>query len=150
MSNALLLNGPNLNLLELREPEFYADISLKQLEQKLVSYAKAKNINLETKQSNHEGALIDLIHAAIIEKSYQAIIINAGGYTHTSIALLDALKIFKGKVIEVHLSDIAKREDFRKNSYISLRADKIFSGKGIQSYLDAINHLADSELSNFS
>ncbi|MBT4989761.1 MAG: 3-dehydroquinate dehydratase [Rickettsiales bacterium] len=138
---SLLINGPNLNLLELRETEHYQNISLSEIELNTKQYALKNDINLVAKQSNHEGEIIEFIHDAVRSNYYKAIIINAGAYTHTSIAILDALKIFKGLVIEVHLSDITKREEFRKNSYISLRADQIFFGEGAKSYLKAIDYL---------
>jgi 3-dehydroquinate dehydratase II len=141
MLNVLLINGPNLNLLELREKEHYGNISLSGIESTIKAHAVECNIDLIAKQSNHEGEIVEFIHEAIKTDKYQAIIINAAAYTHTSIAILDALKIFKGQVIEVHLSDITKREDFRKNSYISLRADKVFFGEGVNSYLKAIDYL---------
>ena len=141
MKKAFLIHGPNFNLLELREANHYDSLSLKDIEEAMINKGKEKNLNIISMQSNHEGEIIDFIHKAILDDAVEFILINAAAYSHTSIAILDALKIFKGQVIELHLSDISKREEYRKKSFISERADKIFFGKGIDSYKEALNSI---------
>ena len=141
MKKILLLSGPNLNLLEKRENSHYPQTKLLDIVNECKSYAEQFNMSITHFQSNHEGVIIDKIHQAVTEKGFEAIMINAGAYTHTSIAILDALNIYKGIVIEIHFSDIEKREEFRQRSFISLRADKLFKGEGLKSYLKAIDYL---------
>lgn len=136
----LVLNGPNLNLLGLREPEKYGHTTLTEVEAQLHKLAPELGLSLICEQSNSEGALIDFIHQA--RETCAGIIINAGGYTHTSIAILDALNAFEGPVIEVHVTDIYKRESFRHHSYIALRADKGIVGHGTDGYAMALNDIA--------
>lgn len=138
MSYIYIINGPNLNLLGMRETEIYGTETLKDVENICNDYADNLGYNIRFLQSNNEGDLINFIHAAI--KDGIAIIINAGAYSHTSIAILDALKIFSNTVIEIHISNIHKREDFRKNSYCSLRANAVISGCGIRGYVYAIDY----------
>ena len=134
-----IINGPNLNLLGKREVSIYGNATIHDIKRECKKLSLSLNFELIFLQSNSEAKIIEWIHDAInIEAD---IIINAAAYTHTSIAILDALKISKGKVIEVHLSDIKKREDFRKFSYISLRADKVIMGEGLKGYLSAIKYL---------
>ena len=136
-----VLNGPNLNLLGDREPDIYGNVSLKDIENSLSSYGKINNSEIYFKQSNHEGELIEFVHEA--SKKANAIIINPAGYSHTSVALLDALLSAKIPVVEVHISNIFKREDFRHNSYVSKAAIGVISGLGIEGYLYALKFLLD-------
>lgn len=133
----LLLNGPNLNLLGTREPEVYGSITLNEIEQAAKEQATAANACLESFQSNHEGALIDRIHAARSEE-IEAIIINPGGLTHTSVALRDALAGVAIPFIEVHISNIHQRETFRHFSYLSSIAAGVICGLGVEGYRMAI------------
>jgi 3-dehydroquinate dehydratase-2 len=146
MKRILVLNGPNLNMLGQREPEIYGHETLEQIIQELNDKAAEQGVSIVSFQSNSEGALVDKIQNTYIEREdYLGIIINAGAYTHTSIAIHDALKLFSDlenfKIIETHLSDPKAREKFRHNSYITQLADKVFKGKGKQSYLDALEFI---------
>lgn len=136
----LILNGPNLNLLGTREPEIYGTETLADLERRCADAAALFSLHTDFRQSNHEGVLVDWIHEA--RGRMGGIIINAGAYSHTSIALLDALKAVALPVIEVHLSDLSKREPFRHHSYISLAASEIVTGRGGQGYADAVAAMA--------
>ena len=140
-SKIYVLNGPNLNLLGDREPDIYGNVSLKDIENSLSSYGKKNNSEIYFKQSNHEGELIEFVHEA--SKKANAIIINPAGYSHTSVALLDALLTVKIPIIEVHISNIFRREDFRHNSYVSKAAVGVISGLGIEGYLYALKFLLD-------
>ena len=140
-SKIYVLNGPNLNLLGDREPDIYGNVSLNDIEKSLISYGKANNSEIYFKQTNHEGELIEFVHEA--SKKANAIIINPAGYSHTSVALLDALLTVKIPIIEVHISNIFKREDFRHNSYVSKAAIGVISGLGIEGYLYALKFLLD-------
>lgn len=133
----LVLQGPNLNLLGEREPEIYGTTSLDDIHAELEQQALAQGVTLVAKQSNHEGELIDAIHQARTNGT-DAIIINPAALTHTSVALLDALNAFSGRVIEVHLSQIHRREAFRHHSYVAQRADGIVMGLGAQGYALAL------------
>ena len=135
MKKILVINGPNLNILEKREPE-YPKVRYKDLVAEIKSYARTTGIKISVKQSNHEGEIVELIQKA---NKYDGIIINAAAYSHTSIAILDALKTFKKPIIEVHLTDIKKREEYRHFSYISGTATKTILGKGIDGYREAID-----------
>jgi 3-dehydroquinate dehydratase-2 len=137
----LVLHGPNLNLLGEREPEVYGSMTLAQLNTKLKQEAKKKKITLKTYQSNHEGDLIDQIHTQ--RKWADAIVINPGAYTHYSYALRDAISSVSKPTIEVHLSDIHAREDFRKISVISPVCLEQISGLGWKSYLKALERLLE-------
>ncbi|WP_138379967.1 type II 3-dehydroquinate dehydratase [Luteithermobacter gelatinilyticus] len=137
----MVINGPNLNLLGSREPEVYGRESLKDIEHRLKTHASATPWQVDFRQSNQEGEIIDWIHEA--RESAQAIIINAGAYTHTSIAIMDALLAVNLPIIEVHLSNIFKREDFRHHSYISPASRGIICGFGSRGYLLALDALAD-------
>lgn len=128
----LVLHGPNLNLLGLREPEIYGSTTLAHINQNLQQQAATGGFDLICFQSNHEGALIDEIHAA--RQTHQGIIINAGGLTHTSIALRDALSGIAIPIVEVHLSNVHKREEFRHHSYLSAIALGVICGFGDRSY----------------
>lgn len=134
-----LLNGPNLNLLGLRQPEIYGKHTLQDVEKACTVALKEGGLGLETYQSNSESALIERIHKA--RGVADAIIINPGAYSHTSIALLDALNAFDGPVVEVHISQIFKRESFRHHSYVSGRADAVLCGFGVAGYTMACEWL---------
>ena len=134
-----ILNGPNLNLLGEREPEIYGAISLKDIESSLIKIANENDTEISIHQSNHEGELIDLVHEA--SKKADGIIINPAGYTHTSIALYDALLTSEVPIIEVHISNIYKREEFRHNSYVSKSAEGVISGLGIDGYKFALQFI---------
>jgi 3-dehydroquinate dehydratase II len=135
-----VLNGPNLNLLGKRQPEIYGHETLADVEAACARLAGELGLSVRCHQSNHEGALVDLIHQARDEGS--GIILNAGAYTHTSVAILDALNAFEGPVLEVHISNIHKREAFRHHSYVSLRAEGMIAGFGTEGYLLALRRMA--------
>ena len=139
-----ILNGPNLNLLGKREPDIYGSETLKDIENTLIGFAKKNNLEIIFKQTNHEGELIDFIHEA--GKKGDGVIINPAGYTHTSIALYDALLTLSIPIIEVHISNIYKREKFRHSSYVSMAANSVISGLGIDGYVVAL----ESMLKNFN
>ena len=141
--NILILNGPNLNLLGTRQPEIYGSQTLKDLEEMCMNKGKACSMNIQFEQSNSESKLVTSIQDAI--KTSDGIIINAAGYSHTSVAILDALNSFSGYVVEVHISDISKREEFRKFSYVSLRADYVIMGKGLEGYIEAIEKMRQQD-----
>lgn len=136
-----VINGPNLNMLGIREPDIYGKTTYNSLVRMIHDYCSDKNINVETYQSNHEGDLVDKIQAAYGDSD--GIVINPGAYTHTSIAILDALKAVQLPAIEVHISDVDEREDFRRISYVRSACIHTISGHGIEGYIEAINHLAD-------
>lgn len=135
-----ILNGPNLNLLGQRQPEIYGAETLADVETLCANAAKDAGLSTTFFQSNHEGAIVDAIHAARTDAS--AIVINPAAYTHTSVAILDALNAFDGPVIEVHISNVHKRESFRHHSYVSFRADAVIAGCGTQGYALAIQRVA--------
>ena len=137
----LVINGPNLNMLGIREPEHYGKETYIDLINKIKTHCENK-CEVEFKQSNHEGALVDFIQDAYFNH-FDGIVINPGAYTHTSIALLDAVKSVMIPTIEVHISDVASREDFRQISYIRAACIKTISGKGTNGYLLAIDELID-------
>ena len=139
----LVINGPNINMLGIREPDIYGRVTYDQLCSRLRDHAPAKGIELDIYQSNHEGDLIDRIQAAYGESD--AIIINPGAYTHTSIALLDALKAVGLPAVEVHISDVDSREEFRRISYVRAACVKTISGHGIQGYEEAIEYLIERD-----
>jgi 3-dehydroquinate dehydratase-2 len=131
-----VLNGPNLNLLGKRQPEIYGYETLDDVKAKLETRAEGSEYSIEFFQSNHEGAIIDKIHEA--RENACGIIINPAAFTHTSVAILDALNAFDGKVVEVHISNVHKRESFRHHSYVSLRAEGVIAGLGTFGYLAAL------------
>lgn len=135
-----ILNGPNLNLLGQREPQIYGHETLHDIERACAALAQKLGLAVELFQSNHEGVIIDTIHAA--RQAAAGIVINPGAFTHTSVAILDALNTFDGPVIEVHLSNVHKRESFRHKSYVSLRADGVIAGLGAEGYLAALRRMA--------
>tara|TARA_B110000008_G_scaffold251450_1_gene265396 strand:- start:120 stop:560 length:441 start_codon:yes stop_codon:yes gene_type:complete len=131
-----VLNGPNMNLLGKRQPELYGSKTLSDVEKSCSVIAHEKAFNIDLRQSNNEADLIDWIHEA--RKDGAGIIINPAAYSHTSIAIMDALMTFEGPVIEVHVSNIHKREKFRHQSYVSLRADGVIAGLGVRGYEFAV------------
>ena len=142
----LVINGPNLNLLGTREKEKYGSVSLVDIQKKCEIYSKKIDVDVEFKQSNVEGEIVNFIQDA--REKYDGIIINAGGYTHTSVAILDALLAIKKPTIELHITNIYKREDFRHKSLISKAADAIICGLGINGYifaLDGIKKIINNE-----
>lgn len=138
----LVLNGPNLNFLGIREPAIYGSQTYDNLIAKINAHCEEKGIEVQCLQSNHEGTLIDYIQQAYFDK-VDGIVINPGGYTHTSVAILDALKAVSIPTVEVHISKVDEREPFRQLSYVSYYASRTIIGKGFEGYLEAIDFLAD-------
>ncbi len=136
----LIINGPNLNMLGLREPQIYGSATYASLLDKIKSYASDKGIEVDCFQSNHEGALVDKIQEAYFN-NVDGIVFNPGAYTHTSIALLDALKAVQLPCVEVHISDVSAREDFRQKSYIRPACIASIIGHGLEGYIEAIDIL---------
>ena len=132
----LVLNGPTLNMLGIREVEIYGNKTYKDLVKMIKNFAKENKISVTIKQSNYEGDLVSYIHKAY--QKYDGIVINPGAYTHTSIAILDALKAVNIPYVEVHISDLSSREEFRQKSYIAPYAKARIIGKGLEGYLEAI------------
>lgn len=139
----LVINGVNLNMLGVREPDMYGKNDYKALVKFIKKVAKENKVKVSCFQSNYEGKIATAIQKAY--KKYDGIIINAGAYTHTSIAILDALKAVNIPTVEVHLTDINSREEFRHISYISLYAEKIIVGKGFNGYKEAVEHFVKSK-----
>ena len=144
--NILLINGPNLNLLGTREPEIYGNKTLNDIENDLTKVAKEKGINLECFQSNHEGEIVDKIQSSV--RNIHGILINAGALTHTSISIRDALIGSKTPFVELHISNIFSREEFRKESFLTDKAIGIISGFGITSYFLALEGIIEFLSSN--
>ena len=134
-----ILNGPNLNLLGMRQPEIYGRETLEDVADACAALAEDLGLSIRFHQSNHEGQIIDWIHAARGEGA--GIVINPGAFTHTSVAILDALNAFDGPVLEVHISNVHKREAFRHHSYVSLRAEGVIAGFGTEGYLLALRRM---------
>ena len=134
----LVINGPNLNMLGIREPDIYGKNTYEELVRLIEKICEQKGIEVEIYQSNSEGFIVDKIQQAY--GNTDGIIINPAAYTHTSIAILDALKATGIRTVEVHLSDINSREDFRKRSYVSLAAAKTICGRGFDGYVEAIDY----------
>ena len=141
--NILILNGPNLNMLGLREPEIYGSETLDDIETSCIETAEKLGFTIDFRQSNAEGELVDWIQDAAINKDFKAIIINAGAYTHTSIAIHDALKILTIPIIEVHITDPKSREKFRHTSFIEPVAKDVISGQGPAGYSMALERCAE-------
>ncbi|MBZ4672832.1 MAG: aroQ [Deferribacteraceae bacterium] len=141
MKRILVINGPNLNMLGQREPSVYGNTTYEELVSIIKNHCESKNIYVEVFQSNHEGDIIERIHKS---KDFDALVINAGAYTHTSIAIRDALAAVNIPFIEVHISNIYKRETFRHKSMLSDLAVGLITGLGIHGYLYAIDYFADN------
>lgn len=140
MKKVLVINGPNLNMLGLREPTLYGARNFEALQQFIRDCADELQLQVQLFQSNHEGAIVDAIQEAY--GIYDGILINPAAYTHTSVAILDALKAVAIPTVEVHLTDISQREDFRKFSFVSLYAEKRICGKGFEGYREALEYLS--------
>jgi 3-dehydroquinate dehydratase II len=146
LPTVFILNGPNLNLLGVRDPSIYGGDTLGDIEERCTARAASLDLEIDFRQTNHEGQLVDWIQEA--RESADGIILNAGAFTHTSVAVLDALAAAELPVIEVHLSNIFRRESFRHHSYVSLAATGVICGLGAQGYelaLDAIARLIEDE-----
>ena len=137
----LVINGPNLNMLGLREPSIYGERSYKALVELIETVCRDEEIQVEVFQSNHEGAIVDKIQAAY--GVFDGIVINPAAYTHTSIAILDALKAVAIPAVEVHISDVDSREPFRQVSYAGMACVKTYNGLGFQGYVEAVKFLKD-------
>lgn len=140
-----IINGPNLNMLGIREPDIYGRTTYADLCALIEDHASARGIDVEIYQSNHEGDLVDRIQACYSDGT-DGIVINPAAYTHTSVALLDAVKAVGIPTVEIHISDVSSREDFRQTSYIRAACVKTISGQGIQGYIQAMDHLLDEEV----
>ena len=127
-----LIHGPNLNLLGKREPAIYGSDTLEDVAARCAALGKPAKVDVKSMQSNHEGQIIDWIHEA--RDAAAAIIINPGAFTHTSVAIYDALQAYEGLVFEVHISNVHKRESFRHHSYVSVRAEGVIAGFGVEGY----------------
>ena len=136
----LVINGPNLNLLGVREPDIYGRQTYDELVTFIEKTAKDCGVGVEVRQTNHEGVIVDWIQEC--RGTFDALVINAAAYTHTSVAIHDAIKAVQIRTVEVHLSEPKSRDDFRKVSFIEPVAEKTCSGRGVESYADAIRHLA--------
>ncbi len=137
----LVINGPNLNMLGIREPDHYGKETYKDLCEKIKKHCKKKNVEVALYQSNHEGDLVDEIQKAY--GNMDGIVINPGAYTHTSVAILDAVKAVQIPTVEVHISKVEEREEFRQISYIRLACKKTITGHGTDGYLEAIDYLIE-------
>ena len=135
----LIINGPNLNMLGIREPSHYGSETYTDLCKRLEAHAKKLGVEIEIFQSNHEGEIVDKIQQALA--IFDGIVINPAAYTHTSVAILDALKAVSIPAVEVHISDVSKREGFRQISYVREYCEKTISGKGFDGYIEAIDYL---------
>ena len=139
----LVINGPNINMLGIREPEHYGKETYKDLVNKIQNHCDTKNIEVKVYQSNHEGDLVDEIQNAY--GNTDGIVINPGAYTHTSIAILDAVKSVNIPTVEVHISKVEEREDFRQISYVRLACVKTITGHGTDGYIEAIDYLTEGK-----
>ena len=137
-----VINGPNLNLLGLREPEHYGSTNYQKLLEMIAEHGAKRGVETVALQSNHEGDLVDFIQKAYFEGA-DGIVINPGAYTHTSIAILDAVKSVRLPTVEVHISKVEEREDFRQVSYIRAACVKTITGHGVQGYLEGIDYLIE-------
>lgn len=139
MKRILVINGPNLNLLGIREPDIYGRETYADLVRLIEGAARAMDVSVEVRQSNHEGVIVDWIQEA--RGVFDAIVMNPAAYTHTSVAILDALKAVAMPTVEVHISDVSAREDFRRRSFVSLVAVKTIAGHGLNGYVEALEFL---------
>ena len=139
----LVINGPNLNMLGIREPDHYGRETYADLVEKIDRHSKSIGVEVEQFQSNHEGDLVDKIQSAY--KNVDGIVINPGAYTHTSIAILDAVKAVGIPTVEVHISKVEEREDFRQISYVRLACVKTITGHGTDGYIEAIDFLTEAK-----
>jgi len=137
----LVINGPNINMLGIREPGIYGRETFQDLLHLIAQTARNEGLEIDTFQSNHEGAIVDQIQAAY--GVYDGIVINPAAYTHTSVAILDALKAVSIPAVEVHISDVSSRENFRQISYPGMYCEKTIKGHGLQGYLEAIAYLKE-------
>lgn len=144
MKKILVINGPNLNMLGIREPDLYGKADYASLVRFIEERAALAGADVSVVQSNSEGAIIDYIQRSL--NIFDGIVINAGGYTHTSVAILDALKAVGLPAVEVHLTDIYSREEFRRFSYVSQYAEKTIAGKGFEGYAEAIDYLINKKV----
>ena len=136
----LVVNGPNLNLLGVREPDLYGRGTYAELVAFVKGVAAEAGVEVEVRQSNHEGDIVDWIQEC--PGKFDALVLNAAAYTHTSVAILDAIKAVRVRTAEVHLTEPKKREDFRRVSFVGMAAERTFSGRGFESYADAIRYFA--------
>ena len=136
----LVVNGPNLNLLGVREPDLYGSRTYADLVDFVKRIAAECGVDVEVRQSNHEGDIVDWIQEC--RGKFDALVLNAAAYTHTSVAILDAIKAVQVRTAEVHLTEPKEREDFRRTSYVGMVAERTFSGRGFDSYADAIRYFA--------
>jgi len=136
----LVVNGPNLNLLGIREPDMYGSRTYADLVDFVKRIAAECGVDVEVRQSNHEGDIVDWIQEC--RGKFDALVLNAAAYTHTSVAILDAIKAVKVRTAEVHLTEPKEREEFRRTSYVGMAAERTFSGRGFDSYADAMRYLA--------
>lgn len=139
MTTIFVLNGPNLNLLGKRQPEIYGTDTLDDVAAKCAALAQSSGAQVDCRQTNHEGEMIDWIHEA--REAAAAIVINPAAWSHTSVAVLDALNMYEGPVVEVHISNIHKREAFRHHSFVSQRADGVIAGCGVEGYVMAVGRI---------
>lgn len=139
----LIINGPNLNMLGIREPDVYGTQDYRALCEYCEAVCRDLGISCEIRQSNHEGELVDMIQQALGE--FDGIVINPAAYTHTSVAILDALKAVGLPAVEVHLSDVSAREDFRQVSYAGMACERTYTGLGFEGYGEAIRYLAERQ-----
>ena len=138
-----VINGPNLNMLGIREPDHYGAETYADLVSKIKRYCDEMSVDVRQFQSNHEGELVDIIQSAY--KNADGIVINPGAYTHTSIAILDAVKAVGIPTVEVHISKVEEREDFRQISYVRLACVKTITGRGTDGYIEAIKYLTEAK-----
>ncbi len=138
----MIINGPNLNMLGIREPDIYGSATYKSLCEQISDHCGDRGIECEFFQSNHEGDLVDYIQKAYFDK-FDGIVINPGAYTHTSVAILDAVKAVSLPAVEVHISDVDNRDEFRKISYIRQGCIEMVSGKGFAGYIEAVDLLVE-------
>ena len=142
MKKILVINGPNLNMLGIREPDIYGSSTYQDLQRMISDHARARGVEVSFFQSNHEGALVDAIQQAYFD-GVDGIVLNPAAYTHTSVAIPDALRAVGIPAVEVHVSDIQSREDFRRHSYTRAACVAQIAGRGLKGYLDAVDLLLD-------